>query len=446
MGLALSGSGLVDLEKRIERHMISLDLTDVAAYQRHLQSEARFLDDLVDQITVGETSFFRDEGHFQLIAREVLPDLRRRRPPGHVVRVWSAGCASGEEAYSLAMMMEDELGGHASVLATDISRTALARAGEASYGQWSLRGPGAKRALPYLVSQGPRRYRVGEAMRGRVRFERLNLAADGYPSAVGGIRDLGIHDLDLILCRNVLIYLHRKAIAAIARRLHDSLAEGGWLIVGPSDPPLADAAPFEVVVREEGVFYRRPARAEVAAWPAPPPGRPPGPTAPPPEISRPHPGPTHPPVTRPLEAPAALDDVAGAAARVRALASSDGTAAQLACAHALRAHPLSEELHLLQAALLFENSRLTEAAAMARRALFLDRSLVVGHFLLGSILAAARDRDGARQAFVSAARLARRLPPAEPLPLADGEPAGRLLAAAEMHIARLDRPGEDAPE
>src|SRR5262249_5413501 len=143
----------------------------------------------------------------------ILPEFRRRWRGIPVVRAWSAGCASGEEAYSLAMVFAEEgLADRAYLLATDVSGAALAKARRATYGSWALRGDGAAAALPHLERHGDR-FVVKEPIRRLVTFERLNLALDLYPSL-----ETGTLGLDLILCRNVLIYFDSVTIRAVADR------------------------------------------------------------------------------------------------------------------------------------------------------------------------------------------------------------------------------------
>src|SRR5262245_45732121 len=153
-GLALTGRR-DSAEQGIRRALARARTADLDRYLERLAAEDALLDDLVGELTVGETYFFREPAQFQFLRREALPALKRRAEQGHVVRVWSAGCASGEEAYSLAILLEEAgLGEQVSLLATDISRAALARARQAVYGTWSLRGDGAVWALPYLRREG----------------------------------------------------------------------------------------------------------------------------------------------------------------------------------------------------------------------------------------------------------------------------------------------------
>lgn len=470
-GLALSPTRREHAESGIRRAMDRAGMTDPSPYLDSLARDEALLDDLIAEITVGETYFFRETGHFDAIRDDVLPDLLRHRAPDRPLRAWSAGCASGEEPYSIAMVLEEAgVTGPAHLIGTDISRAALARAREARYGRWSLRGVDPERVNRFFTPEGDR-WRLHERVRRSVEFRFLNLALDAYPSAT-----TGTWGMDLVLCRNVLIYLDAATVTRIARGLHASLAEGGWLVTGPSDPSLSDAAPFETVVLKGGVLYRKPggtARVQPAfaplpgpapipdplrAWETPPRLRPEvrsgGPHATPPGAA-----PALDPVVAATEALAAgryedvlriaggardLAEVAGL--RLRALANLRGAAAACveAGAEALRL-PLSAEVQFLHAVLLADSGRPADAERAARRALYLDRSLAVAHFLLGSILRRGGDLPAARRAFRNARDLAALLPADAPLPLGEGEHAGRLVAAASSEIALLGEGGEAPP-
>ena len=251
--------------------MTKAGVADPSAYAAVLAHDPEALDGLLAELTVGETYFFRDPAQFEFIRAEILPEIRRRRGAEHVLRTWCAGCASGEEPYSLAVVChEAALADRSHILATDISRRALTNARKARYREWSLRGDGAHRVRPYLTraageSADPRQgrysqaeYQMDERIRRLVAFEYLNLALDVYPSTITGTRDL-----DLILCRNVLIYFDRATVLEVAQRFFESLAPGGWLVTGASDPPLRELAPLATVVTNSGVFYRRPAEPMV---------------------------------------------------------------------------------------------------------------------------------------------------------------------------------------
>jgi chemotaxis protein methyltransferase CheR len=479
-GLVFPDDRRPGVELGIRRAMERAGVDDPRSYCDRLERDAGLFDDLVGELTIGETYFFREPGHFQFLRQTILPALRRRWGDAHIVRAWSAGCSSGEEAYSLAMVCAEEgLADRAYVLGTDVSPAALAKARRGSYGPWSLRGEGAAAALPHLDRHG-RHFIVREPIRRRVIFEPLNLALDIYPSLANGT-----WGLDLIFCRNVLIYFDRETVRAVATRLHAALGNEGWLITASSDPPLSDAAPYETVVTDQGIFYRKttPAPAVLSPWPVGPPPESekenaifPTPSATPGGIdSGPEPlrasasigaaavqDPT--PLSRlgeeltaaradlaqghyadAAERARAIGDVSEAAAlRVRALANLDPAEAERACALAIERHPLSGELHYLHAVLLHTLGRDDDAARAARRVLFLDRSMAIAHFLHGVILRRRGDRARAWRAFRNARDLCAARPAAEIVPLSDGEPAGRLAETAALQMAQIG-PAEERP-
>lgn len=476
-GLAFRTERRAGFEIGVVRAMSRAGVNDFPRYHDLVATDGTVLDDLVVELTIPETYFFREPGQFEFLRRVVLPEIVDRLEDGQTVRAWSAGCSTGEEAYSLAILFAEEgLAGRTRLLATDISRTALAKAGRGEYGPWSLRGDLAGVAKRYLRGEGGREV-IDDSIRRAVTFAHLNLAVDDYPSSASGASEM-----DLILCRNVLIYFEKDTVKRVARRLHESLSEGGWLLAASTDPPLGTLAPFESVVTPQGVFYRRARVANLARTPA---HEAPAP-APPPSAARPaRAGSTA--AARPAEVaarpgvdptgrsdgePSALDRAlaearaalaAGryqeAAARtepltgdaeasvlyVRALANLDATDAERACEGAARRHALSAELNTLHAVLLMGLGRDEEAARAARRALYLDRSLGVAHFLLGSILRKRGDRDGARRAFRNARDLCAARPAEEGVVLLDGETAGRLAESARAQLAEIDATGGGGP-
>ncbi|CAM4449696.1 CheR family methyltransferase [Corallococcus exiguus] len=237
----------------IQRAMARANQDDVEVYLREVSFDNALLDDLLTELTIGETYFFRTHEHFDHLRRVVLPELHERQGPGHLLRAWSAACSSGEEPYSItALLMAEGWEDHMTVRATDVSRTALRRAQQARYTDWSLRGPSADRMRPHLKQEG-RFYQLSQDVKRHVQLGYLNLALETWPSA-----ESGLWQLDVIFCRNVLIYFNRATIEGVARRLHASLDDGGYLFTGPSDPPLGDYAPFEPVLTEWGVLYRKP--------------------------------------------------------------------------------------------------------------------------------------------------------------------------------------------
>lgn len=386
------------------------------------------LDALVDTLTVGETYFFRNPGSFEFLRREVIPDILARRGATHPLRIWSAGCASGEEAWSLAMIFARDGLENARVHATDVSRPALEKARRGIYGPWSLRGGGAALAKSRLEREG-NTWRVPEDLRRRVEFDRQNLALDALPSPARGL-----WGFDVIFCRNVLLYFYPAMVAQVFRKLHSCLADGGWLFLGTSDP---SPAGFEAVVRDEGVFYRRaeaPSVETTVAASARRPRRKSRVPAPAVRVSK-RPAPPAPalPTQRPPLTPS-TDRLS----EIRQLANTDERAAERRCAALRTREPDSIEVAYLHAVLLLALGRVDDAVRAARQVLYLDRSLAAGHFLLATAFLRRGDVSEARRAFATSAKLAGALAPDDTVPLADGETAGRFRNAAASQLELLD--------
>jgi chemotaxis protein methyltransferase CheR len=251
-GLNFPECRMMDLESGIRRAMAGAGIGSLGAFAQRLETDEAVFDALIGNLTVGETYFFREPRQFDVLRSRVLPDLCRRLATGAKLRVWSAGCATGEEPYSLAILLEEQgLAAMSTIIGTDVSRAALQRAREASYGIWSLRGNPGATASPNFERRGDR-FILNARLRGRVEFRYLNLADDTYPSPQNGT--VGV---DLILCRNVMIYFNAETVRHVARQFYRSLKPGGWLITGPSDPPLWDSAPFRTRVTDGGVLYQR---------------------------------------------------------------------------------------------------------------------------------------------------------------------------------------------
>lgn len=410
---------------------------------RRLESDPVTWERLLDQITVGETYFFREPQHFEFVRREVLPAIAAERGPSASLRVWSAGCASGEELYSLAIVLHRHgFLSKANLLGTDLSRVALSRAREGHYRSWSLRGMDPSALAPYFVSE-PGGVRVSEELRRSVRFEKLNLAEPLYPSPTNGTAAL-----DLIFCRNVFIYLNAETIRQVAARFCRALRPGGYLILGPSDPLLAESG-FDVLTTAAGIVYRRlPAELGVdpsVRIPQPKPAA---------ELQRDDSGPRAVPVlaapaepdftARPSSAPEPSEPTS--ADDIRELESREGAVpAERACSRALEREPLSVELHYLQGILLLELGDTEGAVSAMRRALYLDADLAIAHFTLGALLSKQGDRRGAARAFRNAERCARKTPSQEPLPLSDGLLAGGVARAAERELTLMAEPARSRP-
>jgi chemotaxis protein methyltransferase CheR len=207
------------------------------------------------QLTIGETYFFRNTPQFDALRQHILPELIQRRQATRHLRIWSAGCATGEEPYSIAMMLADLLPSDAfwqvSLLATDINPQFLERAREGLYGSWSFREtPEAVRERFFTPEQN--RWRLNPRIRQMVTFARLNLAEPCFPAILNGT-----YAQDLILCRNVTIYFDEATTHQLIERFHGSLLPGGWLIVGHAEPQASANQQLELHNFPQTVAYRK---------------------------------------------------------------------------------------------------------------------------------------------------------------------------------------------
>lgn len=447
-GLKFPANRLRDFEVGIREVMERYGITNADRFIQHVSTNRAAFDAVIAEITVGETYFFRDPAQFDAIREIVLPSLLQTRAPNAPIRAWSAGCATGEEIYSIAILMEEEgLEDRAQLLGTDISMAALKKAREGEYGLWSFRSERRKPDARYF-HRNDHRFQLDERFRSRVKFDILNLALPDYPSLANGTVGL-----DLILCRNVLIYLDRESVKQVTQRLFASLALGGWLITGPSDPPLWEDAAFATVITPGGVFYRREVKLAPSTAAKPTPQQAPLRSPLPPmstslamaaaTVSKAAARPEH-------GAPAVGDRRLGAALKPRSGAdaavslvrevSNSGSldAAEKCAAEAVVQHPLNPELQFLHAMMLIALERQNEAEAALRRVIYLDRTMAAAHLTLGSLLQLRGDLAAARRSFASAQALCAARPATEPVPLTEGDTAGRLAESADAHIRVLD--------
>ncbi|HET7565213.1 MAG TPA: protein-glutamate O-methyltransferase [Gemmatimonadaceae bacterium] len=218
------------VRSRLTGRLRALGLASFDAYLAYIARDAtgRELAAMVDAITTNKTSFFRESLHFDYLRQHALPALRARGGP---VRMWSAGCSSGEEPYSLAMLVRDTMPDgewcDVRILATDISRRMLERARAAVYDEEAVRELPAEVVMRHFIVQSgePRTYRVTDAVRALVRIAHLNLMS---PWPMRG-------PFDVIFCRNVMIYFDRATQQRLIDRLWQLLAPGGELFVGHAE-------------------------------------------------------------------------------------------------------------------------------------------------------------------------------------------------------------------
>jgi len=248
------------LQEKLQPACREFGFRDIGLFAEWLLStplETSHLEKLAAYLTIGETYFFRNINTYEELEKKVLPELiNSRRKSSKSIRIWSAGCSSGEEPYSLAIllhkMIPDIKDWKITIMATDINLKALAKASAGVYGKWSFR------KTPQWIKDGYFRKTKGNSLellthiKKMVKFFFHNLAEDPFPSL--------IHDLtsfDIIFCRNVLMYFQPHLAKEITDQLNYSLLNGGWLVVGGSEGYSVSRSNFVTVSFTDAIMYRK---------------------------------------------------------------------------------------------------------------------------------------------------------------------------------------------
>jgi len=242
-------------ERRLASRLELLGLRDFGAYARFLRFDPRGGEELetaIELLIPHETYFFREPAQLECFEQELLPLLTKQNRASRGLQLWSAGCASGEEPYTLAMLVSarPELAGWAlDVLGTDLSRRALSTARKAEYGLTSLRATSDAQRERFFEPLPANRVRVKEAVREKVRFGQLNLLDSSLSL---------LPRFDAIFCRNVLMYFDVPTRKRVVERFFERLKDGGFLLLGHSENLLTLSTRFELVQLEGDLVYRRP--------------------------------------------------------------------------------------------------------------------------------------------------------------------------------------------
>jgi len=244
IGIQIPETKRTMVEGRLRKRMRALDLDSLKAYGDHLFDDGHLAEEfvhIIDCVTTNKTDFFREPAHFEHLRDDLVPLLCRRRGGIPRLKIWSAAASTGAEAYTLAMILQDMIvAGHGfsyAILGTDISTEVLRVAAEAIYPEEVLAQiPPAFRRRYVMTSRDPGRRlgRIVPELRSHVHFQRLNLMDAFY-----GVDQ----DVDVIFCRNVLIYFDKETQKAVLSRLAQHLRPGGFLIVGHSESMAGTGVP-----------------------------------------------------------------------------------------------------------------------------------------------------------------------------------------------------------
>ena len=238
-GVDLSGYRSDTLQRRVVARMAQAEIADVDEYTRRLHLDSDECDRLISMIAIKVSSFFRDSIVFELTAQKILGDIiqrnRRKDAPGGDIRVWSAGCATGEEVWSLAILLHQALKGErgdwtVQIFATDLDPNALATAETGVYPRERLENVKLGILDRYFVAEEGG-YRIRPFLRRMVRFSQDDLVSAQRHAPADSV----FGTFDLIFCRNVLIYYSRDVQDHMFRRLRRSLAPKGYLVLGNAE-------------------------------------------------------------------------------------------------------------------------------------------------------------------------------------------------------------------
>lgn len=431
MGLDFPEARWPDLARGVAESSKELGFDDPAECARSLTKEklsVREIETLASHLTVGETYFFRDPASFDLLEREILPKLvAKRLHSDRTLRLWSAGCCSGEEAYSLAIAcaraLPDLARWNVSILATDINPKFLAKAEAAVYSRWSFRGAPDWLRSNFFVPSADGKLTVIPAIRSLVRFEYLNLAEDVYPSLPNQT-----NGMDVIFCRNVLMYFTSEHRHRVVAALHRCLVDGGCLLVNPAEAGSWLVPLFSMETTDGVTLYRKTSEPSLVE---------PEPLFVPLVLGLEVPCtvPLVPVVPEPLppDVPERVPSIELPLSRARTLANQGRLEEALdACREAIAAERTEAAGYFLYATICDELGRAEDAIGALGKVLYLDQDFILAHYALGGLYKRlGRTRECQRHLGIALALLSAKGRD-EVVPESDGMTCGRLAEAVRV--------------
>lgn len=264
-GLNLEDRDWTPLRAALCERVIALGYSGFGEYYEVLKSldGSRELNRLIELLTVHETAFFRNSAHFNLLANHIIPEIRDKNSASRSIRIWSAGCSTGQEAYSIAITLMETLPDHKSwqleVLATDISQRALDTASAGIYKSRAIRNVPPPLLDRYFEPENGG-YRVKDYVRRMVKFEHLNLVKEPFPVAA-------LRPLDLIFCENVTIYFKVDSTRRVIRNFFEVLQEGGYLFLGYSESLWQISNDFVLKDLGKAFVYQKPVQEKCVGLP-----------------------------------------------------------------------------------------------------------------------------------------------------------------------------------
>jgi chemotaxis protein methyltransferase CheR len=495
LGLHFPKERWLDLQRGVCGAAKECGYSDLNNYVQGLLSPTltqRQMEVLARCLTVGETYFFREKRSLEVLERDIVPEfIRACAGLGRAIRIWSAGCATGEEPYSVAIVLSKLMAGlktwNIEILATDLNSRSLLKASEGIYGEWSFRGTPPWVRSAYFEAVEEDRWAITPAIKKMVTFAQLNLIDDAYPPVSNCP-----NGLDVIFCRNVLMYLTPEGMRKVVRQLHRSLATDGWLIVSPTETSQQLFSEFATVSFGDVTFYRKSAtlppttlalpvyaaaRSSVKPeriFEAPEPTRTSSlDTSRKDSHSEARSQNTVPPAVSCEQALALYeqgryDEVERV---IRALLSDDGNdaspmlllartyanqgklpAALALCDKAIAADKMAARAYYLRGTILQEQGSLPEAILAFKQAVYADQEFMLAHFALGSLALKQRRLKQSEKHFANVLFLLARFQSEDVVPESEGLSVGRLRemivlpASQETATPQTGQPGIGVPQ
>lgn len=260
-GIYFEESGRFLLERRLARRLSLHQLPGFQDYYLLLKYGKQRDEELaavIDLLTTNETYFFREEAGLRAFSEEIVPELRERRKQDRTLRIWSAGCSTGEEPYTLAILLLEAgswEGWDVEILGSDINQRVLQAARRGVYHRGAFRATEPRYLKEYFEDEGDGSFRIQDRIRRWVSFSHVNLLDPARMSLVPR--------MDVIFCRNVIIYFDRQAKRQVVASFYQKLAEEGYLLLGHSESLINLSTDFTLRHLKHDMVYQKPFRQGV---------------------------------------------------------------------------------------------------------------------------------------------------------------------------------------